>query len=88
MVSQELLHALEELAHQLGMEVRYERLQSAEECVVFSGSCRIKQQKLILVEESSTMEERIQILRRALRQENLEAVFVQPRLREFLKPNA
>ena len=66
-----LLHHLENLADQLGIEVRYENL-ADEEISIQSGGCKVLGKTLILVEKLRSPREQAQILARELSKYDLE----------------
>ena len=78
-----LLHHLENLADQLGIEVRYENL-ADEELSIQSGGCKVLGKTLILIEKLRSPREQAQILARELSKCDLEDLYLLPRVREFI----
>jgi hypothetical protein len=73
-----LLQELEELAERLGWEIRYEKGDFQ------SDSCKKDHQKLIIIQKNASDSERATHLARVLGQEELDGVFLLPRVRDFL----
>ncbi len=78
-----LLSQLEELAESLGVKIRYDRI--LKEGSFFSGGlCRIKGEEMIIINSRVSVEDKIDILAKALISFDLSQVFIKPALREFL----
>jgi hypothetical protein len=78
-----LLNQLEELTESLGIKIRYEKI--LKEGSFFSGGlCRIKGEEMIIINSKVSVEEKIEILAKALMSFDLSQVFIKPALREFL----
>lgn len=78
-----LLTHLEELAESLGIKVRYEQLKK--ESTFFPGGlCRVKGEDIIIINSSTAIEERIEILARELSSFDLSQIYILPALREYL----
>jgi hypothetical protein len=73
-----LLQELEELAERLGWEIRYEKGD------FHSNSCQKDNQRLIIIQKGASEGERATHLARILGQEELDSVFLLPRVRDFL----
>lgn len=82
-----LLQHLENLAAQLGIEVRYEDL-TDEEISVQSGGCKVLGKTLILMERIRPPREQARILARELSKYDLEDLYLLPRVREFIDLHA
>ena len=78
-----LLHHLENLAAQLGIQVRYEDL-ADDELSIQSGGCKVLGKTLILIEKLRSPREQAQILARELSRFDLEDRYVLPRVRDFI----
>ena len=76
MQDQEVLEQLEELILQLGLELRWE------EGEFTGGICRLRGQKILLVNRSLPPLDKIRVLCRELSQADLSRTFVLPALRE------
>jgi len=78
-----LLNQLEELTESLGIKIRYEKM--LKEGSFFSGGlCRIKGEDVIIINSKVGIEEKIDILARALTSLDISRVFIKPAIREFL----
>jgi len=78
-----LLNQLEELAEGLGVKIRYDKI--LKEGSFFSGGlCRIKGEEMIIINSKVSVEDKIDILAKALMSFDLSQVFIKPALREFL----
>jgi hypothetical protein len=78
-----LLNQLEELAEALGIRIRYDKI--LKEGSFFSGGlCRIKGEEIIIINSRVSVEDKIDILAKALMSFDLSQVFIKPALREFL----
>ncbi|MBM4330155.1 MAG: hypothetical protein FJ117_02830 [Deltaproteobacteria bacterium] len=78
-----LLQHLENIASQLGIDVRYESL-SDEEISVHSGGCKLSGRNLIIIDTRHPAPERAKILGRELSGYDLEDLYILPRVREFI----
>ena len=78
-----LLQHLENLAGQLEIEIRYESL-ADDELPIHSGGCRLLGRNLIIIDLHLPLEKRAQILARELSRYDLEALYLLPRVREFI----
>ncbi len=78
-----LLTHLEELAESLGIKVRYEQLKK--ESTFFPGGlCRVKGEDIIIINSSTVIEDRVEILARELSSFDLSQIYILPALREYL----
>jgi len=78
-----LLSQLEELTDSLGVKIRYEKI--LKEGSFFSGGlCRIKGEDMIIINSKAGIEDKIEILAKALISFDLSQVFIKPAIREFL----
>jgi len=73
-----LLQQLEALAERLGVKVRYGSLEGS------GGLCRYGGATHLILNQSLSVSERIEAFVRALRQLDLGAVFVAPKIREMI----
>ena len=74
-----LLQELEALAERLGVKVRYGSLEGS------GGLCRYGGATHLILNQSFSVPERIEAFLRALRQLDLNAVFVAPKIRELIE---
>lgn len=78
-----LLSHLEELAHGLDVEVRYEAMRR--EGPTFPGGlCRLKGKYVLIIDSKAATWEKIQALAEGLRRFDLSQVYLRPGIREFL----
>ena len=77
------LNQLEELVNNLGIELRYEKIKK-ESSFFPGGLCTISGKKLLIINSQASMEDKIQIFIRAVKDFDIDDVFVKPALREML----
>lgn len=77
-----LLQELEALAKRLGVAVRYGSLEGS------GGLCRYGGATHLILSQSLSLSERIEAFLSALRQLDLDAVFVVPKIREMIEEEA
>lgn len=78
-----LLRQLEELAENLDVKVRYEQLKK-EGAFFPGGLCKVKGQDIIIINSKASIEDKIEIMSRALRSFDLSQIYVLPAIRELL----
>jgi hypothetical protein len=78
-----LLNQLEEVAERIGITVRYENM-NLEDSPGSGGLCRLKGEYVLIIHSRATHREKIRIVTRALRQFDLNGVYLRPVLRELL----
>jgi len=76
---------LNELAGQLGVEVRLETLSQGEEYQVHGGLCRLGERLVAFVDRDLEMGARNRQLGRALAGLDLEGIYLRPAVRQFLE---
>jgi hypothetical protein len=79
-----VLGHLEALAHALGIQIRYESIES-ETTFPSGGLCRIRDKQVIIVNTKATVGEKVQTLTRALRRFDLSNMYLKPALRDLLE---
>ncbi len=79
-----VLGHLEALAHTLGIQIRYEVIES-ETAFPSGGLCRIRDKQVIIVNTKATVGEKVQTLTRALRRFDLSNIYLKPALRDLLE---
>jgi hypothetical protein len=84
MEQEKLLAALEEVAEKIGVRIRYENLTGGP-IRATHGSCRIRDEKVILIDRRLGVLEKLHALSRELRSFDLGDVFISPAVRKFLK---
>ena len=82
-----ILQHLETLAAQLEIEVRYENL-ADDEVTIHSGSCKLLDRDLILIDRQQPLVERARLLARELSRYDLENFYILPRVREFIQASS
>ncbi|MGH7860516.1 MAG: hypothetical protein ACREQY_24560 [Candidatus Binatia bacterium] len=75
---------LKELATRLGLEVREEKLLREVGYQVRSGTCRVRDQNLILIDRDLPIPSRLEVLIEVLSGRDLGEVYVSPELRRVL----
>jgi hypothetical protein len=75
----QLLRDLEELATQIGVQLRYEKGDFA------GGYCILKSQKLLVVNKRLADQRKTSSLAQALAEYGIEATFVKPTLRQYIE---
>jgi hypothetical protein len=78
------LSQLEELAHALGLQIRYECLEG-DAAFSSGGLCRIRDKHIIIVDERTSTKEKVLTLARVLRRFDLSRIFMRPALRDLLE---
>ena len=78
-----ILSQLEELADSLQVKVRYEQLKK-EGAFFPGGLCRVKGEKILIINSRASMEDKIETLAKALVGFDLSNVYMRPALRDFL----
>ncbi len=87
MDEKDILDQLEELAKTLGIKIRYEQLQK--EGTFFPGGlCKVKGENILIINSKSGMDDKIEILAKAVISFDLSRVYMRPALREFLLKHA
>jgi len=79
-----VLGHLEALAHALGIQIRYESIES-ETTFPSGGLCRIRDKQVIIVNMKAPVGEKIQTLIQALRRFDLGNIYLKPALRDLLE---
>jgi hypothetical protein len=81
--NEEILNQMEELAGNLGITVRYEKI--LKESAFFPGGfCRVRGKDLIIINSKASLDDKIEIMARALRPFDLSQIYVLPAIRELL----
>jgi hypothetical protein len=81
-----LLEELKQVFEKLGVELREQALES-EAGKAKSGLVRVRDTKIVLLDSSLSMEEKISILTRILEEFNLEGLYLSPYLRKWMEDN-
>ena len=80
-----ILGQLEELAHVLEIEVRYEPIRG-EGSFYTGGLCRVKGENILIVHSEANIRDKIETLVRAVKTFDLSEIYIRPALRELLEP--
>lgn len=80
-----LLEELKELAKRLGFEVRQEKLLREVGYHVRSGSCRVRDTNIILLDRALPLEAQIEVLVEELSGSRLDDVYLSPEARRLLE---
>lgn len=76
------LAELEEVIEKLGYKLRYEKGNFV------GGHCIIKESKLFVVNSRSSVEKRISIIARSLKQFPIDDIYIKPQVRELIEKEA
>ena len=79
-----LFSQLEELANTLGIAIRHENI-NVENSPGMGGLCRIKGEYVLILHSRLTVREKIRLVTGALRQFDLDDIYVKPALRALLE---
>ncbi|MBW2148070.1 MAG: hypothetical protein JRG73_07300 [Deltaproteobacteria bacterium] len=80
----DLLRHLINLAEKLDIQVRFEKV-GDEEISSKGGHCRLKNQRLLIVDNRLSLPEKIRLFIDALRQQDLEGLYVPPLIRRMIE---
>ena len=75
---------LEELAHNLGVEVRYEPMEG-DNTFSSGGMCRIRDKQVIIVNQRAATGDKLKTLVKALKSFDLTQIYLRPVLRDLLE---
>ena len=80
-----LIDYLEELAENLGIEIRYEAIRQDEDSIYIAGGlCLLKGEYLLIINTKATARERIKTLATAIKHFDIDRIYIRPVLRELL----
>jgi len=77
-----ILRELENLADELGLDIRYESIES------YGGLCRVGDKRCLILNKSSSLTEVVGVVSQALSRFPLEDIFINPHVRELLQERA
>jgi hypothetical protein len=80
-----LVDELTEAAKRLGLEVRRERILREVGYRARGGACRLREKYLILIDRDQSLSEQIEVLVEALRDCDLEQLYLSPEARRILQ---
>jgi len=87
MDEKEILNQLEELAESLGIIIRYEQL--LKEGSFFPGGlCKVKGEDILIINSMAGIDDKIEILAKAVVSFDLSRIYMRPALREFLSKHS
>ena len=78
-----ILGQLEELAHSLEIQVRYESIKG-EGPFYAGGLCRLKGENILIIHSGANIRDKIETLVKALKKFDLSEIYMRPALREFV----
>jgi hypothetical protein len=81
----QLVTELEELAQRCGIEVRHEKLLREIGYRARSGSCKVRDKNLVILDRALAPPEQVEILAEALRGQDLENLYLSPAARRLLQ---
>lgn len=79
-----LLNQLEELAERLGILVRDENI-NIDDVSTTGGLCIVEGQHILILNSKTSLQEKIHVAIRALRQLDLSEIYIKPGIRELLE---
>jgi hypothetical protein len=80
-----LVDELEEAAKRIGLEVRRERILREVGYRARGGACRLREKDLIILDRDLPAADQIEVLAEALRERNLEDVYLSPAARRIVQ---
>ena len=89
MDEQFIIGQLEDLAESFGLQIRYEPMRQDEESIkLIGGLCRLKGENVLIINSRATVRDKINAIVQALRQFDLERIYIKPVIRELLDTSA
>lgn len=82
-----LVDELAEVAERYGVKVRREKILREVGYRARGGACRLRETDLVIIEREQSAIEQLEILTAALRDRDLEAVYLSPAARRLLQAN-
>ena len=82
---EEILEELIRAAESCGLEVRREKLLREIGYRARSGSCRVREKNLVILDREQPVSEQLEVLVDALRERDLESVYLSPAAREVVE---
>ena len=83
-----LVEELAKAAEQVGLEVRRERLLREVGYRARGGACRLREKDLVILDSAQPPAEQLEVLLEALRERDLEALYLSPAARQLLLDGA
>jgi len=82
----DIIGQLEELAKGFGIGIRYEPIDFEEETInVVGGLCKLRGEKLLIINSKSPARDKIQAFIRALSNFDLDQIYIRPAIRELIE---
>jgi hypothetical protein len=81
----QLVNELEELAQRCGIEVRHEKLLREIGYRARSGSCKVREKNLVILDRTLAPSDQVEVLADALRGQDLENQYLSPAARRLLQ---
>ena len=78
-----LMGHLEELAHGLGIQIRYEPLKR-EASFASGGLCKLRGEYVLIINSNVTIKEKIQAIASSVNRFDLSKIYLRPGIRKFL----
>jgi len=78
---------LEALAHNLGVEIRYESMEG-DNPLSLGGMCRIRDKQVIIINQKAATSDKVRTLVKALKCFDLTQIYLRPLLRDLLEDEA
>jgi hypothetical protein len=83
-----LVEELSEAATRVGLEVRRERILREVGYRARGGACRLRDKNLVIIDREQPAAEQLEVLADALRERDLEALYLSPAARRIVQPGA
>ena len=81
-----IISQLEELAESFGLHIRHEPIKSDDDLpIVPGGMCRLKGDRVLILNSKATTQDRIRVLAEVLKHFNLDGVYIRPAVRQLLE---
>jgi hypothetical protein len=81
-----IIRQLEELADTFGLQIRYEPIRTDDNLPnVLGGVCRFKGDNVLIINSNATVRDKIKTLAEAIRNFDLDQVYILPVIRELLE---
>jgi len=81
-----IIPQLEELAETFGLQIRYEPIRSDDDLPnVLGGLCRLKGDNVLIINSNATVRDKIKTLAEAVKNFDLDRVYILPIIRELLE---
>ena len=81
-----IVRQLEELAETFGLQIRYEPIRMDDDLPnVLGGVCRFKGDNVLIINSNATMRDKIKTLAEAVKNFDLDRVYILPVIRELLE---